>query len=309
MVEISLRLVRRAHGNLDAEALESLEIIHLVRQGITEIDNLEVFSQIKELHLGGNKIKVVENVSFLSKLEFLDLSNNLIDEAGLRKCLGRLPSSLLTLVLSGNPCCNDHSLLGELNDLMPNLGIVVGEEEAMLEEKGGESDESQDERDNEGAQGQYTLTLGYGDDYCLKEGQVLDSEEVLRAVVARKCAQQNLDSQPTDMQETVKSLNMECEAALLHIQRRNGREKGCEKQKPDAVARGGKDGMDGMEGANTVFVGTALSRLSAQKSEANVFLKNSQVRAQESRGFLASIREKAMRSRAEKMEQAKKDVV
>ena len=145
MVEISLRLVRRAHGNLTADQLESLEIIQLVRQGITDIDNLEVFSQIKELHLGGNRIKAVENVSFLHKLEFLDLSNNLIDEAGLRQCLGHLPPSLLTLVLSGNPCCNNLCLLGELNDLMPNLGIVVGEEEAMLEEKGGESEEDQEE--------------------------------------------------------------------------------------------------------------------------------------------------------------------
>ena len=61
-----------------------------------------------------------------------------------------------------------------------------------------------------------------------------------------------------------------------------------------------------MEGANSVFVGTELSQFSAQKSQAEGFLKNSQDRAQDTRGFLASMRERAMKSRAEQMEIAKK---
>jgi hypothetical protein len=79
--------------------------------------------------LSGNRIRVVENLEYLRKLEYLDLSNNCIDSLGLRKALGRLPPSLLTLVLGGNPCCADEGLLSELNDLMPQLGIVVGLEQ------------------------------------------------------------------------------------------------------------------------------------------------------------------------------------
>ena len=156
MTEISVRLVRRAHGNLTVDQLEELEIIQLQRQNIVEIDNLEVFSEIKELHLNGNKIRRIENLSFLHKLEFLDLSYNRIDDDGLRACLGQLPRSLMTIVLTGNPCCHNMELLGELNDLMPELGIVLGLDEdteadrgaGVYDEKGGDrGDEAEDKDD------------------------------------------------------------------------------------------------------------------------------------------------------------------
>ena len=118
-------------------------------------------------------------------------------------------------------------------------------------------------------------------------------------MVARKCAQQNLESHHFDMQETLKVLNMECEAALLNVKNKKEKEKGRGKD----AAQGGRSVM---EGANSVFVGTELSQFSAQKSQAEGFLKNSQDRAQDTRGFLASMRERAMKSRAEQMEIAKK---
>jgi hypothetical protein len=134
MVDISVSLIRKAHGNLSATDLERLDIIQLNNYGIQEIDNLEVFDHIRELHLSGNRIRVVENLEYLRKLEYLDLSNNCIDSAGLRKALGRLPASLQTLVLGGNPCCADEGLLSELNDLMPQLGIVVGLEQQQQQQ-------------------------------------------------------------------------------------------------------------------------------------------------------------------------------
>jgi hypothetical protein len=126
MTEISVSLVRKAHGNLDADSLMKLDIIQLNNYGIEEIDNLEVFEHIKELHLSGNRIKILENLNYLTNLEFLDVSNNNIDENGLKKVIGNLPSSLQTIVIGGNPCCLNDNILCDLNDYMPNLGIVIG---------------------------------------------------------------------------------------------------------------------------------------------------------------------------------------
>ena len=141
-VEITLSLVRKAHGNLNAEQLEKIELINLNGLGITHIDNLEVFDQIKELHLSNNKIQKIENLEFLSFLSFLDVSNNLIDSEGLGQLLSSkslpLPKSLQTINLTGNPCCNDENLLIRLQDAFPHLGIIVGLYEEGEEEWGEE---------------------------------------------------------------------------------------------------------------------------------------------------------------------------
>ena len=73
MTEISVSLVRKHNIAKDAEALLSLECIYLDELGIKEIDNLEVFDQIKELSLSSNEIKVVENLEYLLNLVKLDL--------------------------------------------------------------------------------------------------------------------------------------------------------------------------------------------------------------------------------------------
>ncbi len=66
----------------------------------------------------------MESLEFLRNLEYLDLSNKCIYGEGLRKALGCFPDSLQTLFL-GNQCSQDEKLLSQLNDIMPNLGIVI----------------------------------------------------------------------------------------------------------------------------------------------------------------------------------------
>ena len=159
---------------------------------------------------------------------------------------------------------------------MPDLGIVVGEEEAMLEEKDAELDKIEDKVDKKAEKDQHHINLDYSDDYRLREGEVLDSEQVLRAVVARKCAQQNLDSHYIDMQETVKSLNMECEAALSRVKNRKESNKRYEKMKEEeeeVEVKLVKGGRSVLEDGKTIFTGTELSRVDAQKSEVKHFLR------------------------------------
>lgn len=340
MTQISVRLVRRAHGNLTVEQLEGLEIIQLQRQNIVEIDNLEVFSEIKELHLGGNKIRVIENLSFLHKLEFLDLSYNRIDEAGLRACLGQLPKSLLTLVLTGNPCCSNLDVLGELNDLIPNLGIVLAlddndEEEGVTgvyEEKGGDKgdgeyenddDEDKDEGEDEGGELAGRSGPDSYEDLLLKEGEVLDSEEVLKAIVGRKCSQQELTFSSFNMEATLAELNNECESAIQVVKLRKQKKKKEKKEiikesgqlsEMDEVLRRGEDSVEDMEpsrlpsifdGSDTVFFGSELSQVSAQKAAVDNYLQNSRQRVTQTKDFFASMRENILKKRDEKMKLAK----
>lgn len=331
MTDISVRLVRRAHGNLSVEQLDALEIIQLQRQNIVEIDNLEVFSEIKELHLGGNKIKRIENLSFLHKLEFLDLSFNRIDAEGLRCCLGQLPKGLLTIVLTGNPCCQNMELLGELNDIMPNLGIVLGLDEdgeagaaGVYEEKGGdredEAEEEDDKDDDEEEEVPEASTTREYDDLVLKDGEVLNSEEILKAIVARKCDQQNLDIPTFNMDETLSALNRECESAVLEVKTR--KQKQSKKKvdprltdpEPDQQEQQKQEKQQVpaavvvpsiFDESNTVFFGGELSQVSSQKAAIDTYLSNSKARATQTKDFFASMRENVLKKRDEKMALAK----
>jgi hypothetical protein len=69
---------------------------------------------------------------------------------------------------------------------------------------------------------------------------VLNSEEVLKAIVSRKCLQQNLGSQSFNMQDALMALNKECEDALELVKgkKRRGKE-------GEDIQRRGRSGAGG----------------------------------------------------------------
>ena len=170
-------------------------------------------------------------------MEFLDLSHNHIDETGLKACLGQLPKSLLTLILTGNPCCNSLDVLGELNDLMPNLGIVLGMDEidpdynvaGVYEEKGGDKEDGDIEdqganyKEDKGPSHDKKAPFEAYEDLLLKEGEVLVPEDVLKSIVARKCTQQDLTNSSFNMETTLADLNKECDIAIQQVKSRRQR--------------------------------------------------------------------------------------
>jgi Ran GTPase-activating protein (RanGAP) involved in mRNA processing and transport len=188
MVEISFGLIRRNNPELDFDALDSLTNIDLNDCGITEIDNLDLFTHISELHLSRNNIQLIANLDFFSKLEYLDLSHNKIDAASLRKSFTSIPASLKALNLTGNDCAADTDVCCDLQDLYPDIGIVIdnisddeagdGEDEDGEEEE----DEEEDEEEQEDINALPVLT-----------GK-LNSDEILKALVERKCRLQNVQS-------------------------------------------------------------------------------------------------------------------
>lgn len=245
MASISVSLVRKVHG-FTAEELETLDILELNNQGLNELDNLEVFSQIRELHLSGNAISVIENLEFLSSLEFLDLSFNQIGSEGLRTGFGCLPQSLQTLNLTGNPCAEDEALLMELQDRMPRLGIIVGMEQeptALSPEKkrspkqrsGNQAEASEDgpcdngpaeddnDNDDDGVNEEDEDAF-WGEEEAFgreredaDDAAPLDADEVLKAIVSRKCRLQNeISGGVLDLVTLSASLTSEADEAFNH---------------------------------------------------------------------------------------------
>ena len=288
--------MRKAHGNLSAAELMALSIIQLNNYGIEEIDNLEVFEQIRELHLSGNNIKVVENLEFLRNLEYLDLSNNCIDSEGLRKALGRFPDSLQTLVLGGNQCCHDEELLSQLNDIMPNLGIVIGMEQrddnnigydAHAEEAESLEEEMEAEEEDNDDFEELKLNGREVGDYGTQaeDGRgVLDADAVLRSIVERKCVLQNL--QPKfNIECTIDSLNAECTKALEQVNARLASAK---------INR--QNAWEALQGKR--IAASQSERTEASKSgPADEWLERSKKRSAESKAFLATLRESALKNR------------
>ena len=223
IMEISLGLVRRTHlrngMQLSADELASLDIIQLNSMNIATIDNLEVFDQIRELHLSRNVISRIENLIYLNKLEYLDLSHNRIDDEGLVCCIGSLPSSLLTLNLDGNPCCRNAALLEQLNDSLPNLGIIVGVEEEQTEESKGNGDDDDDDDEDDDDEAEEEGPDEY-DNILSDPNLVLNAETILKQIVERKMKFENLGKSNIDFKHTTKELDDECERALNNVRRR-----------------------------------------------------------------------------------------
>lgn len=82
VIGVSLILGRsfpgRPKASITEEEINELQTIDLSNESIDQIDNLEVFDNVRNLILRGNNITILENLAFLSKLEYIDLSENKI---------------------------------------------------------------------------------------------------------------------------------------------------------------------------------------------------------------------------------------
>jgi hypothetical protein len=217
MTSISITLIRRTHDDFSIDNVESLSVIRLDNQGINCIDNLEIFSHIRELYLSNNEIEKIENIDFLNNLEFLDLSNNRITSQNLITSIALLPQ---TLNIANNPCSSDESALIILQDKYSNLNIIVGvytggeiiENTDNLELNKSNLSREEDSslvESNDGKFHEFPMSLTYsitsifiylylifsvedneGDD----DDHPLNADEVLKALVERKCRLQSIET-------------------------------------------------------------------------------------------------------------------
>lgn len=119
-----------------------------------QIDNLELFSNLRTLHLQYNLIPKIENLEFLIKLEYLSLEGNLIASienlltlknllylnlannkiASLN--LSQIPPEISILRLNGNPCTETEEYRIEVIQFFQYLdeldGISVTREKFLL---------------------------------------------------------------------------------------------------------------------------------------------------------------------------------
>lgn len=207
MKEVTVSLIRECHTTKSAEDLEKLRCINLNDKQIEKIDNLEVFFDIEELHLSRNCITKIENLNFLNNLQFLDVSYNCISSNSLIASIEEesIPKSLREINITGNPCANDESVLMILQDYIPDLLIIVGIEEDIVNNNNnlikatsdsGNSDSDSDnyEIDAETDEITYDSTLGRFEEYKLSDETTLNPDELLKHIVDRKCKLQNIST-------------------------------------------------------------------------------------------------------------------
>ena len=198
MVEITFGLIRKANPDLNFDKFEEISVINLNNLCISSIDNMEVFSQIKELYLSHNNIERIENLMFLGDLLYLDLSFNKINSASLRLSFNGIPKTLQTLNLTGNECAFDEKVLTELLDRFPELNIAIdtcsAEEEKSYEFDNNDDDkeEEEEEEEEEKEEDEEEEVLGKVTTY--DPSQQLDADTVLKSLVDRKCKLQNISS-------------------------------------------------------------------------------------------------------------------
>jgi hypothetical protein len=219
MKEITVSLIREGHPTKSVEDLEKLRCINLNDKQIEIIDNLEVFFDIEELHLSRNRITKIENLNFLNNLKFLDISYNNINCENLIASIEdeSIPKSLKEINISGNPCANDESVLMILQDYIPELLIIVGIEEEDTQNNSNtnnnvkttsdsddnESDDDINEIDTEADKTIYDSMLGKFEDYEINSDTSLNPDELLKRIVDRKCKLQNIELYNLDSAITV----------------------------------------------------------------------------------------------------------
>lgn len=182
MTEITFALIRKRNPHLDFDRIEDISTIHLSNCSIDHISNLELFSHINHLDLAHNKISNVQELQFLNKLETLDLSFNLISADNLKTCLKEFPKGLKSLNLTGNSCILDEDNLIELQDLYPDLGIII---DTVDINDDGVSPSTQEESSQELFSEQIEK---------FDNNRPLNADSLLKSIVARKCKLQNMST-------------------------------------------------------------------------------------------------------------------
>ncbi|CAM9524038.1 unnamed protein product [Ectocarpus fasciculatus] len=122
-----------------AADLLKVEVLRLDWQRIARIQNLDIFTHLRELYLqhnrihvieeldtlqnleflalGSNRIRRLENLRHLRKLQVLDLSANAIEDIDTQE----LPPALVILNLTSNPCCLDPDFRQRVTSSLPAL--------------------------------------------------------------------------------------------------------------------------------------------------------------------------------------------
>lgn len=159
-----------------------VQVVSLSNKNINEIDNLDLFDNITELSLTRNQITKIENIGHLMKLQSLDLTDNFIDDEGL--LVERLPPKLTRLVLVGNPCVSSKTAMDKLRQDYPKLTVISSPKESLSPVP--VSDVSRLETKPQNIE------------------SYMNSEDVLRLVVDRKCKLQALGN--VNIDSTIQNL-------------------------------------------------------------------------------------------------------
>ncbi|KAI5626869.1 leucine-rich repeat-containing protein 56, partial [Silurus asotus] len=122
--------------------LSHLQVLSLVRCGLTDLEGLPSLSLLKELYVAYNNVSDLSQVCMLEQLELVDLEGNNVDDLVQVQYLG-LCGKLKTLTLEGNPVCtcprpgalqvSEYSYRSAVRKLIPQLQVlddVPAEEEA-----------------------------------------------------------------------------------------------------------------------------------------------------------------------------------
>lgn len=181
---INFALIRKKNADLNFDNLDEITSIYLDNCNLASLNNLELFSHIQHLHLHHNKISFIENIFYFKNLQYLDLSYNSISAEGLLQSLSNFPKGLTSINLTGNPCAGDESALSILQDTYPEMGIIIDTVDDITTTNNNNDAVSE------------TKILFESDE--IDHSRPLNADNVLKAIVDRKCKLQNLGTYNID---------------------------------------------------------------------------------------------------------------
>lgn len=201
---ITFALIRKKNSDLNFENIDDITSIYLDNCNLTSLNNLELFSHIEQLHLHHNNISLIENIFYFKSLKYLDLSYNSISSEGLLQSLENFPKGLASINLTGNPCAGDDSALSILQDAYPEMGIIIDTVDDII-------------TTNNSCNDAVSETEKILDSDEIEHSRPLNADNVLKAIVDRKCKLQNLSTYNIDTTILVSKLQLlSCSQEIFH---------------------------------------------------------------------------------------------
>ena len=241
--------LRKLSSDDVAQRVLGLTRLRLDRLRLNSMDGIDVCNGATHVHLQHNRLRTIEDLSFFDKLQYLVISHNHLDEiSGIAhlKALqyldascnavaavdaSALPTHLMALELTGNPCATRDGYRAGLVEALPSLVFLdevriskrerreaLGEpappddeeeEEDEEEDEDGEEEEEEEEEDEEvvDAVAKHTIAAGHP---SAEEENIAPSAYLRGAKAA-------VDSQLAQVDASGRTVSIAVESALAQV--------------------------------------------------------------------------------------------
>ena len=231
--------LRKLSSDDVAQRVLGLTRLRLDRLRLNSMDGIDVCNGATHVHLQHNRLRTIEDLSFFDKLQYLVISHNHLDEiSGIAhlKALqyidasynavaavdaSALPTHLMALELTGNPCATRDGYRAGLVGALPSLvfldevRISKRERREALGEPAPQDEEEEEEEEEEDEEDEEVVVVDAAAKHTIAAGHPSAEEENIAPSAYLRGAKAAVDSQLAQVDALLEKAGLPPSVALL----------------------------------------------------------------------------------------------